>query len=64
MALSKTFNLRSEKTLEFSGSAFNTANRHLLSGLGTNPTASTYELFSNSQANLPRNVEFVLRFKF
>jgi len=65
LALSKTFNLRSEKkTLEFRGSAFNIANRHLLSGLGTNPTASTYGLFSNPQANLPRNVEFSLRFKF
>jgi len=65
LALSKIFNLRSEKkTLEFRGSAFNIANPHLISGLGLNPTTSTYGLFSNPQANLPRNVEFSLRFKF
>jgi len=65
MALSKTFNLSSEKrTLEFRASAFNIANRHLLSSLGTSPTSATYGLFSNPQANLPRNVEFSLRFKF
>ena len=65
LALSKTFKLRSEKKpWSSAASAFNIANRHLLSGLGTNPTASTYGLFSNPQANLPRNVEFSLRFKF
>jgi hypothetical protein len=37
-----------------------------ISGLacGANTTASTYGLFSNPQANLARNVEFSLRFKF
>jgi hypothetical protein len=65
VALSKIFNVGSEKrTLEFRGSAFNVANRHLLGSLGTNITASTFGQFTNPQANLPRNVEFSLRFKF
>jgi hypothetical protein len=64
-ALSKTFKLGSEKrTAEFRASAFNVANRHLLGSLGTSITASTFGQFTNPQANLPRNVEFSLRFKF
>ncbi len=64
-ALSKTFNLFTEKrTLEFRASAFNVANRHLLGSIGTSITASTFGQFTNPQANLPRNVEFSLRFKF
>jgi len=65
VALSKIFRLASEKrTLEFRGSAFNLANRHLLGSIGTSITASTFGQWTNPQANLPRNVEFSLRFKF
>jgi hypothetical protein len=65
VALSKTFKLGSEKrTAEFRASAFNVANRHLLGGLGTSITAATFGQFTNPQTNLPRNVEFSIRFKF
>jgi hypothetical protein len=65
VALSKIFNLGSEKrTVEFRGSAFNVANRHLLGGLTTSITSSTFGKFTNPQSNLPRNVEFSLRLKF
>lgn len=65
VALSKIFNMGSERrTLEFRGSAFNVANRHLLGSVGTSITSSTFGQFANPQANLPRNVEFSLRFKF
>ncbi len=64
-AVSKTVKLGSEKRdLEFRASAFNIANRHLLGSVGTSITASTFGQFTNPQANLPRNVEFSLRFKF
>jgi hypothetical protein len=65
LTLSKIFRLGSEKrTLELRGSAFNLANRHLLGSIGTSITASTFGQWTNPQANLPRNVEFSLRFKF
>jgi hypothetical protein len=65
VALSKMFKLPSEKyTLEFRGSAFNIANRHLLGSIGTAYGTSTFGKFASAQTNLPRNVEFSLRFKF
>ncbi|MGA2327046.1 MAG: carboxypeptidase regulatory-like domain-containing protein [Bryobacteraceae bacterium] len=69
-ALSKIFHLGGEKkTLEFRASAFNIANRHLLGGLynnnpNTSVTSSAFGTFANPQSNLPRNVEFNLRFEF
>jgi hypothetical protein len=64
VALSKIFKAGEKRSFEFRGSAFNLANRHLLGSLGTSITASTFGQFTNPQANLPRNVEFSLRFKF
>ena len=65
VALSKIFNLLSEKrTLEFRASAFNIANRHLLGSLNTTLTSSAFGTFTNPQSNLPRNIEFSMRFKF
>jgi hypothetical protein len=65
VSVSKIFNLFSEKrTLEFRGSAFNIANRHLLGGLNTTVTNSSFGRFTNPQSNLPRNIEFSLRLKF
>jgi Carboxypeptidase regulatory-like domain/TonB-dependent Receptor Plug Domain len=65
VALSKIFKLASEKrTLELRGSASNIANRHLLSGINTTVTSSAFGQFSNPQAELPRNIEFSLRFRF
>jgi hypothetical protein len=59
------FRLGSErKTLEFRVSASNIANRHWLSGINTTVTSSAFGEFSTSQAELPRNIEFSLRFKF
>jgi hypothetical protein len=49
--------------MEFRGSAFNIANRHLLGGINTTVGNSAFGRFTNPQANLPRNVEFSLRFK-
>jgi len=64
-ALSKIFNLGSEKRrIEFRASAFNIANRHLLGTVGTSYGSSTFGEFTNPQLNLPRNVEFSLRFSF
>jgi Carboxypeptidase regulatory-like domain/TonB-dependent Receptor Plug Domain len=65
VALSRMFNLGSErKTLEFRVSASNIANRHWLSGITTSETSSAFGEFTTSQAELPRNIEFSLRFKF
>jgi hypothetical protein len=65
VALSRVFKLGSErKTLEFRVSASNIANRHWLSGITTSVTSSAFGEFSTSQAELPRNIEFSLRFKF
>ena len=65
IALSKVFRLGSEKrTLELRGSASNIANRHWLTGINTTLTSSAFGTFSNPQAELPRNIEFSLRFKF
>jgi hypothetical protein len=65
VALSKTWNLGSEKrTLEFRGSAFNVANRHLLGSLSTNVSSATFGQFTNPQTNTPRNIEFSLRAQF
>jgi hypothetical protein len=66
VAASKSFNFgRSEKnSVEFRASAFNVANRHLLGGLNTNITNSTFGTFSNPQSNLPRNLQFSLRVSF
>ncbi len=65
VALGKIWNLGSEKrTLEFRGSAFNVANRHLLGSLSTNISAATFGQFTNPQTNTPRNIEFSLRFQF
>ncbi len=65
VALSKIFKLGSEKrTLEFRGEASNIANRHWLTSMNTTVTSAAFGTFSNPQAELPRNVEFSLRFKF
>ncbi len=65
VALSKVFKLGSEKkTLEFRASALNVANRHFLTGINSTLTSSAFGTFSNPQAELPRNIEFNLRFKF
>jgi hypothetical protein len=66
VAASKSFNFgRSEKnSFEFRASAFNVANRHLLGGLNTTITNSTFGTFSNPQSNLPRNLQFSLRVSF
>jgi hypothetical protein len=65
VALSKVWSLFSEKrTLEFRGSAFNVANRHLLGSLTTGINTATFGRFTNPQTNNPRNVEFSLRFQF
>ena len=65
LALTKIFRLGSEKrTLELRGSASNIANRHWLTGINTTLTSSAFGTFSNPQAELPRNIEFSLRFRF
>ncbi|HEY2930322.1 MAG TPA: carboxypeptidase regulatory-like domain-containing protein [Acidobacteriota bacterium] len=65
VALSKTFYMGKEtRNLEFRASAFNIANRHLLGGLSTGVTSSTFGRFSNPQSNQPRNIQFALRFSF
>jgi hypothetical protein len=65
LAIGKAFHIGSEKkTLEFRGSAFNLANRHLLGGLTTGLTSATFGQFSNPQTNQPRNIEFNLRFTY
>jgi len=65
IALSKVFPLGGERrTLEFRGSAQNIANRHWLTGINTTITSSAFGTFSNPQAELPRNIEFSLRFRF
>lgn len=65
VAVSKFFQLgKEERTLEFRASAFNFANRHLLGGLTTGVTSSTFGRFSSPQSNQPRNIEFSLRFAF
>ncbi len=65
VALSKVWNLGSERrTIEFRGSAFNVANRHLLGSLSTNVSAATFGRFTNPQTNVPRNIEFSLRVQF
>ena len=65
VAMSKVWNLGSEKrTMEFRGSAFNVANRHLLGGLQTNISSATFGQFTNPQTNTPRNIEFSLRLAF
>ena len=65
LALSKIFKLGSEKkTLELRGSASNISNRHFLTGINTTLTSSAFGTFSNPQAELPRNIEFSLRFRF
>ena len=65
LAIGKAFHIGSEKrTLEFRGSAFNLANRHLLGGLTTGLTSATFGQFSNPQTNQPRNIEFHLRFSY
>jgi Carboxypeptidase regulatory-like domain len=65
VAVSKIFPLSGDKrTLEFRASAYNAANRHLLGSIGATVGSSTFGQFSNPQSNLPRNVEFALRFKF
>ena len=65
LALTKIFKLGSEKkTLELRGSASNISNRHFLTGINTTLTSSAFGTFSNPQAELPRNIEFSLRFRF
>jgi hypothetical protein len=64
VALSRIFNTGERKSLEFRVSASNVANRHWLSGITTTETSSAFGEFTNSQAELPRNIEFNLRFKF
>lgn len=65
LAIAKTFHFGGErKSLEFRGSAFNLANRHLLGSLTTGLTSATFGQFSNPQSNQPRNVEFTLRFSY
>jgi hypothetical protein len=64
VALSKIFKFTEKKSLEFRGSAFNVANRHLLGGLTTSITSSTFGQFTNPQSNQPRNIEGSLRFKW
>jgi hypothetical protein len=65
LAIGKAFHIGSEKrTLEFRGSAFNLANRHLLGSLTTGLTSATFGQFSNPQTNQPRNIEFNLRFTY
>jgi hypothetical protein len=65
VAMSKVFPLGSEgKSLEFRGSAFNVANRHLLGSLTTGVTSATFGRFTNPQTNQPRNIEFSLRFSY
>jgi hypothetical protein len=64
VALSKMFRITEKKSLEFRGSAFNVANRHLLGGLTTSITSSTFGQFTNPQSNQPRNIEGSLRFKW
>ena len=65
LAIGKTFRLGSERrNLEFRGSAFNLANRHLLGSLTTGLTSATFGQFTNPQTNQPRNIEFSLRFAY
>jgi len=66
LAASKNFNFgHSEKNIiEFRASAFNVGNRHLLGGLNTAINNANFGLFSNPQANLPRNLQFSLRVSF
>jgi TonB-dependent Receptor Plug Domain/TonB dependent receptor len=64
IALSRIFNTGEHNNLEFRVSASNVANRHWLSGITTSETSSAFGEFTNSQAELPRNIEFSLRFKF
>jgi hypothetical protein len=64
VALSRVVKITERKTLELRGSASNIANRHWLTGINTTVTSSAFGEFSNPQAELPRNIEFSLRFKF
>ncbi len=64
VALSRIFKITERKTLELRGSASNVANRHWLTSLNTTVTSSAFGTFSNPQAELPRNIEFSLRFQF
>jgi hypothetical protein len=63
VALSKDFRLGEKRSMEFRGSAFNIANRHLLGGINSTVGNSAFGQFTNPQSNLPRNVEFSLRFR-
>jgi hypothetical protein len=66
VAASKSFKFGKSETnsIEFRASAFNVANRHLLGGLNTTITNSSFGTFSNPQSNLPRNLQFSLRVSF
>ena len=64
LAIAKSFHFGEKKALEFRGSAFNLANRHLLGSLTTGLTSATFGQFSNPQTNQPRNIEFHLRFSY
>jgi len=64
LAIAKSFHFGEKRILEFRGSAFNLANRHLLGGLTTGLTSATFGQFSNPQTNQPRNIEFNLRFSY
>ena len=59
-----SFRFGEKKSLEFRGSAFNLANRHLLGSLTTGLTSATFGQFTNPQTNQPRNIEFNLRFTY
>ena len=66
VAVSKMFRFghQEARSVEFRASAFNVANRHLLGGITTSATSSTFGRITNPQSNQPRNVEFNLRFTF
>src|SRR5436190_8455204 len=64
LAIGKSFRFSEKKSLEFRGSAFNLANRHLLGSLTTGLTSATFGQFTNPQTNQPRNIEFNLRFSY
>jgi hypothetical protein len=64
LAIGKAFKFGEKKNLEFRGSAFNLANRHLLGSLTTGLTSATFGQFGNPQTNQPRNIEFNLRFNY
>jgi hypothetical protein len=60
----REFSIREGHRFQIKASAYNLTNTPLFNSADTNPTSTTFGVVPTTQRNLPRGVEFGMRYRF